>query len=59
MKIDVTIATKNNEDTIKKCIESIKKNIPYNNIILIDDSDDRTPEIAISLGAKVCYKKTL
>lgn len=54
-KVDVTIATKNNEDTIKKCIESIKENLPYNNIILIDDSSDRTPEIAKSLGAIVYH----
>lgn len=54
-KIDVTIATKNNEDTIKKCIESIKKYIPYNNIIILDDSDDKTPKIAKELGA-IVYK---
>lgn len=54
-KIDVTIATKNNEDTIGKCIQCIKKYIPYNRIILIDDSDDSTPEIARALGAEVVH----
>lgn len=52
-KVDVTIATKNNEDTIGRCIECIKKNVPYNNIIVIDDSEDRTPQIAEKLGAIV------
>lgn len=52
-EIDVTITTKNNEDTIKNCIESIKKYIPYKNIIILDDSTDRTPQIAKELGAIV------
>jgi glycosyltransferase involved in cell wall biosynthesis len=54
-KIDVTIATKNSEKTIEKCIRSIKKTIPYNNIIVIDDSTDSTPRIAQELGAKVYH----
>lgn len=59
MKIDVTIATKNNEETIEKCIQCIKDNIPFNEIIIIDDSDDRTPEIAKRMGARVITKKAL
>lgn len=53
MKIDVTIATKDNAYTIEKVIKSIKKNIPYNEIILVDDSTDNTPKLAEALGAKV------
>jgi glycosyltransferase involved in cell wall biosynthesis len=53
MKIDVTIATKNNQDTIGDVIKAIKKHLPYNKIILVDDSDDRTPTIARELGAFV------
>lgn len=53
MKIDVTIATKNNQDTIGDVIKAIKKYLPYNKIIVVDDSDDRTPEIARELGAQV------
>lgn len=59
MKVDVTIATKNNEDTIEKCIECIKMHIPFNKIILIDDSNDKTPELAKNLGAVVYHKKVL
>jgi glycosyltransferase involved in cell wall biosynthesis len=54
MKVDVTIATKNNEDTIEQVIKAIQKNIPYNEIILIDDSTDDTVRLARKLGAKVC-----
>jgi len=55
MKIDVTIATKNNEEIIGRCIENIKKYIPYNRIILVDDSEDSTPEIAERIGAEVIH----
>jgi glycosyltransferase involved in cell wall biosynthesis len=53
MKIDVTIASRNNQDTIEKVLKSIQKYLPYNNIILIDDSNDKTPEIARNFGAQV------
>lgn len=52
-KVDVTIATKNSEETIEQCIKNIKEHIPYNNIILLDDSDDDTPKIAKKMGAIV------
>jgi glycosyltransferase involved in cell wall biosynthesis len=55
IKIDVTIATKNNEETIQQCIKNIKKYIPYNRIILIDDSEDNTAKIAEKLGAEVIH----
>jgi len=55
MRIDVTIATKNNEETIEQCVRNIKKYIPYNRIILIDDSTDDTAKIAKRLGAEVIH----
>jgi glycosyltransferase involved in cell wall biosynthesis len=58
-KIDVTIASKNNEDTIQRCIVNIKKFIPYNKIIVIDDSTDNTPQIAKDLGAIVYHVPAL
>jgi glycosyltransferase involved in cell wall biosynthesis len=43
-RITVTILTKNNEDTIKMCLDSVKA---FKNIILVDSgSADRTLEIA-------------
>ncbi|MBN2374350.1 glycosyltransferase family 2 protein [bacterium] len=55
MKIDVTIATKNNQDTIEKVIRAIQCHIPYNRIILVDDSTDNTPELAADLGAEIYH----
>ena len=50
-KISLLILAKNEERNIKECIESC----PFaDEIIVIDDnSDDKTKEIAESLGAKV------
>lgn len=58
-EVDVAITTKNNEDTIEKCIKSIKKYVPYNKIIVLDDSDDKTPQIAEDLGATVYWTPAL
>lgn len=56
-KVDVTIATKNNEDTIDRCIENIKKYIPYNEIIVVDGySTDNTVQIAKRIGVKVYFE---
>ena len=51
--IDVTIATKNSAATIVQCIESIKTNLPHGRLIVLDDSDDNTPDLARSCGAEV------
>jgi len=66
MKVDVTIPTKNNQETIGDVLTAVKRNIPYNNIILLDDSSDDTPEIAKQMGAAVHrvegllgYKRTM
>ncbi len=57
VEVSVIIPTKNEENTIGRCIEKIKKVFKdYNidgEIIVSDSSTDRTPEIARSLGAKV------
>ena len=50
-KISVLIISKNEEDVIEDCIKSVKS--LADEIILVDDSDDKTPEIAKKLGAKV------
>lgn len=49
--ISVIIITKNEEEVIEECIVSIKP--LADEIIVIDDSSDKTPEIAEKLGAKV------
>ncbi len=56
-EVSVVIPSMNEEDTIGICIEKVKKVFKdYNidgEIIVADNSTDRTPEIAKSLGAKV------
>jgi glycosyltransferase involved in cell wall biosynthesis len=59
MRIDVTIATKNSGKTIAKCIHHIKSFVPYNRIIVIDDSQDETPKIASRLGCEVHHLHSL
>ena len=49
--ISVLIITKNEEEVIEDCIKSVKE--IADEIIVVDDSSDKTPEIAEKLGAKV------
>mgnify|MGYP000563042246 CR=1 FL=1 len=59
MHIDVVLLTKNSasalgESIFKKCIVSIKRNIPVNNLIVVDAfSSDRTIEIIKSVFSDV------
>lgn len=53
--ITVLIITKNEEDVIGDCIRSVKP--LADEIIVVDDSEDSTPEIAERLGAKVVKNK--
>lgn len=56
-EVSVVIPTKNEEKSIGTCIEKIQKVFEQYNIdgeiIVADNSTDRTPEIAKELGAKV------
>jgi glycosyltransferase involved in cell wall biosynthesis len=53
--ISVLIISKNEEDTIKGCILSVKS--LASEIIVVDDSSDKTSQIAKSLGARVVRNK--
>jgi glycosyltransferase involved in cell wall biosynthesis len=58
-QVSVVIPSLNEEKTIKACIEHIregceKAGISYE-IIVVDSSSDKTPEIAASMGARVIY----
>ncbi len=56
--ISVLIPAYNSEKNIKETLESIKKSdYPNKEIIVINDSDDKTPEIAESFGCKVIRNK--
>ncbi len=49
--ISVLIITKNEEEVIEECIKSVKD--LADEIIVVDDSTDKTPDIAENLGARV------
>jgi len=52
--VSILIPTYNSEKVISKTLESIKNsNYPNKEVIVINDTDDKTPEIAKSFGAKV------
>lgn len=55
----VVVPTLNEEEGIAECIERIKDALEdlqvYGEVIVSDDSDDRTPEIAKAMGAIVVY----
>jgi glycosyltransferase involved in cell wall biosynthesis len=50
MKLSAVIITKNEEDIIADCIDSVSF---CDEVILVDSSDDNTPEIAKKMGAHV------
>jgi glycosyltransferase involved in cell wall biosynthesis len=51
--ISVAMITMNEEAAVGMVIENIKKFCPDAEILIVDSSSDKTPEIATSLGAKV------
>jgi len=55
--VSVVMPTMNEEDGIRECIERVKRAVTRSGyrteVIISDDSDDRTPEIARQLGAIV------
>ena len=57
MDISVVVPTRNEEITIKQflewCFEGFNRAGLQGEVILLDNSDDRTPEIALANGAKV------
>ena len=53
MKITVAMITMNEEGAIAKVVGDIKRCVPGAEILVVDSSKDRTPEIAESLGCRV------
>ena len=51
--ISVVMIAKDEEKAIGKVINDIKKELPDAEIVIVDSSKDRTPEIAEKLGANV------
>lgn len=53
MKLSVTMITMNEEGAIAKVVADIQRTAPEAEILVVDSSRDRTPEIAESLGCRV------
>jgi glycosyltransferase involved in cell wall biosynthesis len=51
--LSVVMITKNEERAVATVLQDIKNSAPEAEVIIVDSSDDRTPEIAQLLGAKV------
>lgn len=46
MRVDVVVLTKNSEETLQRCLDSIYSNVPVNRLIIVDGySTDKTPDI--------------
>lgn len=53
MKVDVVVLTKNSEENLGKCLDSINKNVPINRLIMVDGySTDKTLEIIRKFNEK-------
>ncbi len=53
MKVTVSMITMNEEGAVAKVIGDIRRVVPEAEILLVDSSRDRTPDIAASLGCRV------
>lgn len=51
--VSVVMITKNEEKAVASVVRDIKRYAPEAEIIIVDSSNDRTPEIAASQGARV------
>jgi glycosyltransferase involved in cell wall biosynthesis len=51
--LSVVMITKDEEKAVASVVQNIKKYAPEAEIIIVDSSQDRTPEIAASLGVRV------
>jgi glycosyltransferase involved in cell wall biosynthesis len=51
--ISIAMITMNEEKAVGEVVDKIRKFVPDAEIIIVDSSSDRTPEIAESLGVKV------
>ncbi len=52
-RITVSMISMNEEKAVAKVVEDIRRHVPHAEILLVDSSSDRTPEIARELGVTV------
>ena len=53
MKVTVSMITMNEEGAVAKVVADIRRVVPDAEILLVDSSRDRTPDITASLGCRV------
>lgn len=53
MKVTVSMITMNEEEAIAKVVGQIRAVVPEAEILVVDSSRDRTPDIARELGCRV------
>jgi glycosyltransferase involved in cell wall biosynthesis len=53
VKVTVSMITMNEEGAVGKVVEDIRRVVPDAEVLLVDSSKDRTPEIAEKLGCRV------
>ena len=54
-KISAVVLTKNDEEKIKECLESLRW---VDEVVLVDnESTDKTPQIAVNMGARVVTER--
>jgi glycosyltransferase involved in cell wall biosynthesis len=53
VKVSVSMLTMNEEGAIAKVVADLRAVVPEAEILIVDSSSDRTPEIAASLGCRV------
>jgi glycosyltransferase involved in cell wall biosynthesis len=53
VKVTVSMITMNEEGAVAKVVADIRRVVPDAEILLVDSSRDRTPDIAASLGCRV------
>lgn len=52
-KVDVVVLTKNSQEQLERCLDSVYRNVPVNRLIVVDGySTDQTPEIVKKFNKK-------
>ncbi|MDD5317931.1 MAG: glycosyltransferase family 2 protein [Candidatus ainarchaeum sp.] len=59
MRVSVCMGTKNEEEAVEAVIRGIRKAVKGAEIVVVDSSSDRTPELAEKLGARVIRQKPM
>jgi len=57
IEVDVAVCTYNSEKYLDACLGSIRRNVPYNRLVIVDHySTDKTVKIAKKYGAEIYFE---